>query len=169
MVVGTQFYSSFRSDDAGWSICILLLGLQQAQGHTHIPSTQFFLEGFEVRLPKMLLPPVYVVRREDTVFTGICLFTPEEIPHLHPIIFPLVPGPFLGGYPSDWSQVPSQEGVPQSQIGRVPPPPSPRWLVDMSVDTFYQVPPTKPGQDRGVPQDRVPPSQGWGPPPPPMG
>ena len=50
------------------------------------------------------------------------------LPHLHPIILPLVPSPFWGypsdwsqvpswGYPSDWSQVPS-EGYPgQVQMG----------------------------------------------------
>ena len=32
----------------------------------------------------------------DYVFTGVCLLTPEGVPHLHPIILPLVPFPFLG-------------------------------------------------------------------------
>ena len=38
------------------------------------------------------------------VFTGICLFR-------GPIILPLVPCPFPGRYPSDWSQIPSQGGT----------------------------------------------------------
>ena len=42
------------------------------------------------------LPPAYVVRREGSVFTGVCLFTPGGVPHLHPIILPLVPRPFRG-------------------------------------------------------------------------
>ena len=54
MVVGTQLHSSSRSDDSGWSICILLLGLQQAKRHTHIPSTEFVLEDFKVRLQKVV-------------------------------------------------------------------------------------------------------------------
>ena len=43
------------------------------------------------------------------------------IPHLHPIILPLVPCPFWG-CPSDWSQVPSW-GVHQSQAGGCTPVP----------------------------------------------
>ena len=85
------------------------------------------------------------------VFTGVSLSVhnpshntstgpmsfPEGVPHLHPIILPLVPCPFWG-YPSDWLQVPSQE-VPQSQVGGTP------VLV------------------RGVPHNGVSPSRsGWG-------
>ena len=67
----------------------------------------------------------------------------EGVPHLHPIILPLIPCNLLGeGYPSDWSRVPSGgysnhsnprwgRGVPvlgvrvggwvcQSQVGGVP-------------------------------------------------
>ena len=43
------------------------------------------------------------------------------VPHLHPIVLSLVPCPFRG-YPSDWSQVPSQEGgtpVPGSQYPKM--------------------------------------------------
>ena len=56
-----------------------------------------------------MLPPAYVVRREGTLFTGVCLSTPGGgggLPHLHPIILQLVPCPFWG-CPHDWSQVPS--------------------------------------------------------------
>ena len=59
---------------------------------------------------------------EGTVFTGVCLSTPEWGGggiHLHPIILPLAPCPFWG-VPSDWSQVPSR-GYP-----------SPRWEVPQS-------------------------------------
>ena len=42
------------------------------------------------------LPPAYVVRRESTVFTGICLFSPGRYPISIPIILPLVPCPFWG-------------------------------------------------------------------------
>ena len=84
---------------------------------------------------------------EGTVFTGGCLSTPRVgVPHLYPIILPLVPCSFWvwgylsdwsqvpsRGYPSDWSQVPSWGyqvpggggGVLQSQVGY----PSPRWGV----------------------------------------
>ena len=33
---------------------------------------------------------------EGTVFTGVCLFTPggQGVPHLHPVVLPLVPCPF---------------------------------------------------------------------------
>ena len=47
-----------------------------------------------------------------TVFMDVCLSTPGGVPHLHPIILPLVPCPF-GGYPSDWLQTcPFSEGTP---------------------------------------------------------
>ena len=42
----------------------------------------------------------------ELYFQFVCLFTPRGVPHLHPIIPPLVPCPFWG-VPSDWSQVPS--------------------------------------------------------------
>ena len=60
------------------------------------------------------------------------------VPHLHAIILPLVPCPF-GGYPSDWSQVPSW-GLPHSCS----------WL----------------GQDRWYPKMGYTPIQGWGTPQP---
>ena len=48
------------------------------------------------------------------------------IPHLHPIILPLAPCPFWGGYPSDWYQVLSW-GYPSPRWGYcstgTPPPP----------------------------------------------
>ena len=66
------------------------------------------------------LPPAYVVRLEGTVFTGVCLSTPGMgVPHLHntltgPMFFP----GGGGGYPSDWSHVPSQGRYPsQVQMG----------------------------------------------------
>ena len=52
-----------------------------------------------VKILNKFLPPTYVVRREGTVFTGVCLSTPDGVPHLHPIILQLVPCPFLGGVP----------------------------------------------------------------------
>ena len=45
-----------------------------------------------------LLPPAYGVRREGTVFTGVCLSTPGGgggVPHFHPMSFP-------GGTPSPY-------------------------------------------------------------------
>ena len=49
------------------------------------------------------LPPAYEVRRE--VMFSVCSHPGGGgLPHLHPIILPLVPCPFQG-YPSDWSQV----------------------------------------------------------------
>ena len=55
----------------------------------------------------------------------LSVHTQGGVPHLHPIILPLVPCPFWG-YPSIWSQVPSlggggylspRWGIPQSQVG----------------------------------------------------
>ena len=80
------------------------------------------------------------------VFTSVCLFR-WGVPHLHPIILPLVPCPFWG-YPSDYSQIPSRR-VPQSQVldGGYP---SPRWgATDRGIPS-WDTPPPQPGQD-GVP------------------
>ena len=45
-----------------------------------------------------------LIRRMRKVMFSVCSH-PRGVPHLHPIILPLVPCPF-GGYPIDWSQFP---------------------------------------------------------------
>ena len=80
---------------------------------------------------------------EDTVFTGVCPHPGGgggggEVPHLRPIILPLVPCPFWGvppspshntstgpmsfpgGYLNDSSKVPSQGGTPVPERGFPP-------------------------------------------------
>ena len=58
-----------------------------------------------------LSPPAYEVRRE--VIFSVCLSVHiQGVPHLHPIILPLVLCSFSEGYLSDWSQVASQRGYP---------------------------------------------------------
>ena len=107
-------------------------------------------------------PPTYVVRREGTVFPGVCLSTPGG----------------QGGTPSKVGtplQPDQGEGVPQGRYspiqGRYPsPPPRPGqdggegvpqgWYPPSKVGT------TQPGQDggEGVPQNRYPPEHllhGW--------
>ena len=49
----------------------------------------------------VFLPPVYIVRRESNVFTGVCLS-----------------GHMRRGYPNLWSQVPSLSSGPRSFPGR---------------------------------------------------
>ena len=68
---------------------------------------------------------MHVVRREGTIFTGVCLSTLGGIPHLHPIILPLVPCPFWG-YPCDWSQVHTW-GLPHLHTIILPLVPCPFW------------------------------------------
>ena len=84
-------------------------------------------------------------------FQFVCLFTPGEgVPHLHPIILPLVPGPSRG-VPQWLVPGPCPWGVPQSQVeggrgvpqDRVPPPPPgqecPPWLGQDGVPPPSQV------------------------------
>ena len=92
----------------------------------------------------------------DYVFTGVCLFGwggGRVLPHLHPIILPLVPCPFWGYLISiqyfHWSHIPSgvpQVGVPQSQLGGTPVhdgvPSSQVWLVP-SARTGMGYPPAR--------------------------
>ena len=74
------------------------------------------------------------IRRMGKVIVSVCQSTPrgEGVPHLHPIILPLV-HVLSGGYPSDWYQVPSggtpgwdnplaRDGVPPGQGWGTPPP-----------------------------------------------
>ena len=87
------------------------------------------------------LPPTYVLRREVMISqASVCsggggggIPSPSHIstgptsflgvPYLHPIILPLVPGPFPGGYPSPRQGYCSPRwGVPQSQTGGTPAP-----------------------------------------------
>ena len=100
-----------------------------------------------------LLPPAYEVQRE--VMFSVCS-RPRGVPHLEPIILPLVPCSFWG-HPSDWSQVPCWEGIPQFQAGEYPSPrwyPSSRWVIPQDG--------VAPGQD-GVPPARMgTPMQDWG-------
>ena len=89
----------------------------------------------------LFLPPAYVVQREIMFSQAcVCLGGGEGLPHLHPIILPLVPCPFWGYLISiqyfHWSHIPSgvpQVGVPQSQLGGTPVhdgvPSSQVWLV----------------------------------------
>ena len=107
------------------------------------------------------LPPAYVVRREGTVFTDVCLFThggwlPPSTSH-NTSTDPMF---FLGeGFPSDWSQVPSW-GIPQPgpvQMG------VPRDGVPPNPEMEYP-----PSRDGVLPLSRdgvSPPIQGWGTPP----
>ena len=58
-------------------------------------------------------------RMGKVLFSQVSVCSHLGVPHLHPIILPLVPCPFWG-YPSDWSQFPfagyhSPKGVLQSQ------------------------------------------------------
>ena len=135
------------------------------------------------------LPPAYVVPREGTVFTGVCLSTPRGTPFschntsTGPMSFVevplwLVPGPFIGGYPSQVQlrgtqlgpsgQYPSQVqmGVPRPGMGY--PSPQPRWMVPPVRDGIPH-----PGKGTSPARDRVPHwpvqdggrgylSQGWG-------
>ena len=57
-------------------------------------------------------------RMGKVLFSQVCVCPHQVgIPHLHPMILPLVPCPFWVD-PSDWSRVPSWGGgVPQSQVG----------------------------------------------------
>ena len=91
-------------------------------------------QGNYVNKHVSFLLPAYVVRREGTVFTGVCLFTgiDRHLPSPGPR-YPKVPTP---------SQVRMGEGVPQQ--GTYPPP--------------------RPGQDgEGVPQGTyLPARSGWG-------
>ena len=112
--------------------------LDQTQKLLGYLSTTRILLVFAARIRRM---------GEGTVFTGVCLSTPVEgLPHLHPRRLPLS-HVLSRGYPSDWSQVPSQ-GYPSPRWGGYP---SPR--VYTSPGLRY---PPQPGQD-GVPlgQDRM--------------
>ena len=98
-------------------------------------------------LSHLLTPPsegwgMYCFHRYVSVHTW-------GIPHLHPIIFPLVPCLFLGDTPVTHPRS-LPRGVPQSQA-RINP--SPRWAYPKTEVPF------QPGQDCGIhpPHDKAPP------------
>ena len=65
-----------------------------------------------------------VVRREGTVFTGVCLSTSGGVTPSPSHNTSTGPMSFLGGYPSDWSHVPAREypgwGTPWPGMGYPP-------------------------------------------------
>ena len=66
-----------------------------------------------------LLPTAYVVRDGKLCFQSVHTW---GVPHLHPIIFPLVPCPFQGGTPVTGPRS-GLGGYPPARDGVYPPPP----------------------------------------------
>ena len=93
------------------------------------------------------------IRRMGKVIVSVCLsvHTPEEgVPHLHPIILPLIPCPFQGDTPVT-SPSSLLGGTPLLDGGGYTPPHVQGWGTP------------QPGEDGGgVPQDWIPPCPGWG-------
>ena len=126
------------------------------------------------------LPPAYVVWREGTVFTGVCLFTygmgypslshntstgPMSfpgVPHFHPIILPLVPCSLQGLVPQ-WLVPGHFLGGTQSQMGQnggYPKTGTPQPGTGYPPGQGWGTP--QPGMAYPLPMDGAPPSQGWG-------